>query len=81
MSGPLCLCDKANSFYSARTAPSKDPINKVPHTNARRSQPGMDLDDIAAELLAVPVAEPGLPDRGVALLPDGGYIYERSIPT
>ena len=65
--------NKTNGVYSARTAPSKDPINKVPHINARRSQPGMDVDGIAAEL---PVAEAGLLDRGVALLPDGDYTHK-----
>lgn len=78
MSGPsreLYQIQHNESLYSARTAPSRDPIIKVPDTKARRSQPGMDADDIAAELpvAAAPVAEPGLLERAVALLPGTDY--------
>ena len=62
------LDSKTNSLYSA---PSRDPSNKVPDTKARRSQPGMDADDIAADEL--PAGPVGLLDREVALLTGRDY--------
>lgn len=48
-----------------------DPTTKVPETKTRRSHPGMDAEDIAAELpvAAAPVTEPDLDERAVALPP------------